>query len=156
MNQFDFKEFRILRCPHRGKYGNLTMTIEFQETDAPLELELYYRKCWQDGVTLKGEITEIEKEVKNSEGLSSIFEVSDPPKTISIYQEFKWFCEKMGKDYEQEKQIMRNLFYPKNDPILFKHMKQLEDCMPLQTIEDILKNRMSEINEEMGFYDEQN
>lgn len=178
MNKFDFKEFRILRCPHRGKYGNLTMTIEFQETDAPLELELYYRKCWQDGITLKADVKEIDKEVyKNTvsgnpvltkESIQmqgriagqqfpekgEIIKTKNPP---SIYQEFKWFCERVGKDYEIEKKeiFIKEIPNIEISTYLEWHMKDLEDWRTLEEIGQILKNRIAEINEEMGFYNEQ-
>lgn len=160
MNQYDFKEFRILRCPHRGKYDNLTFTIELSKEDAPLELELYLRKCWQDGVILKAEVDEIEE--KRAEigkvctvgfGYKSIKEEN---KSSSIYQEFKWFCERNGKDYEKEKMMIADSILPFGMMQNIEHMKDLEQFRPLEKMTEILTNRMSEINEELGFYSETN
>ncbi len=172
MNQYDFKEFRILRCPHRGKYDNLTLTIELSKEDAPLELELYLRKCWQDGVMLKAEVDEIEKDPLAKQGFEILQQVTKTTypvltkesigmmvsdKQSSIYQEFKWFCERNGKDYEREKYEIYKKLCP-DIPISANnlHMKDLEKYYSIPDITTILMSRMEEIKEELGFYSETN
>lgn len=151
MNQYDFKEFRILRGPNRGKHGNLTMMIELQEIDAPLALELYYRDCWQHGVMLKAEVSEMESEVPVQPKTSDLID----KKSASIYQEFKWFCERNGKDYEKEKLKIFDT-YPEIIRLGFKNMKDLENYHEPEIIKSKLENRMAEIKEELGFYSETN
>lgn len=136
----NLKDCQIARV-YRGKFNNLSVTINIKQEDFSPEMEEMLRSFWVTGNTVDVKIGE--EFVANS--IEELFKkVAKPVKKQSIYQWFKWQCERLGVDYEKEKKLLG-----------VEHLRDMETTKSPQEIELFLRARITDIEMSLGLYSQE-
>ena len=127
--KLSFTEAKIARV-HRGKYGFLSITLQLKPEDYTVDNRAVLESAADEGEIVAVGLTNMGLTVEPK-----------PKKDRSIYQDFKFFCESHGVDYPAEKKRMG-----------VEHLKELIFTMSEVEAENMLRDRMFEIKNELGFY----
>ena len=127
-----FTEAKIARV-HRSKYGYLNVTLQLKPED--------YTTTDRDLLESAADEGEIVAVALDNVGLTV---EPEKKKDRSIFQEFKWLCENLGKDYQAEKKALG-----------VEHLRELMFTMNEIEAENLFRDRMFEIKNELGLFNEQ-
>lgn len=150
MEPIKLKGVEIKSLPMMQQSGEVRMVLELTLEDTKLYAGSLMTWCSNKMLTdvvltpsqIQGNEKSVEKLTLKGQG--------------SIYQWFKNECEKLGKDYDKEKKrIFDENKIPYDDSGKGFSMSNLEQHLPLEKIESILKDRMGQIREEIGYFNQQ-
>ncbi len=130
----------VLTRRHESKFGERSITLKFKEEDLDDDKWEVIKMMWQNGTGLEIDVRMFQNESGDEPEI-----LKDKPQTLkgkgSIYQRFKFSCEELGVNYEEEKKKLG-----------VEHLSDLEDLHTLAEIDSMLNDRLNEIKDSLNLF----